>query len=97
MDATLTLKIPSSLQEAIDQEARNQGTTVESLAAEVLRERFTPVESQPVAENGGGTLADRLAYYIGAIDSAEHDPGDARPARSEYGKLLLERHRKGYP
>jgi hypothetical protein len=97
MDATLTLKIPSALQKAIDQEARSQGTTVESLAAEVLRERFAPGESQPVAENGGGTLADRLAYYIGAIDSGEDDPGDARSSRSEYGKLLLDRHRKGYP
>jgi hypothetical protein len=97
MDATLTLKIPSSLQQAIDQAARSQGTTVESLAAEVLRERFTPADDQPVVEDGGGTLADQLAYYIGAIDSAEYVPNDARPSGSQYGKSLLKRHREGYP
>lgn len=97
MDATLTLRIPSSLQQAIDEEARSQGTTVESLAAEVLRERFTPGEHQPSAKDGGGTLADRLAYYIGAVDSAEYLPDEARTSGSGYGKLLLNRHLEGYP
>lgn len=97
MDATLTLRIPPSLQQAIDEEARSQGTTVESLAAEVLRERFTPGERHPSVDDGGGTLADRLAYYIGAIDSAAYVPDGARPSGSEYGKRLLNRHLDGYP
>lgn len=97
MDATLTLKIPSSLQQAIDEAARNRGTTVESLAAEVLRERFTPEEGSLPVKEDGGTLADRLAYYIGAVDSAEYGAGDARPSGSEYGKRLLNRHLEGYP
>lgn len=97
MDATLTLTVPSSLKQAIDEEARNQGTTVESLAAEVLRRQFTPREGEKDAREGDGTMADRLRYYIGAIDSAEPVPDDARPAGSAFGKLLLDRHRNGYP
>jgi hypothetical protein len=97
MDATLTLTIPSSLQHAIDEAARDRGTTVESLAAEVLRERFTPEEGSPSVEEGGGTLADRLAYYIGAVDSAEYVADVARPSGSEYGKRLLNRHLEGHP
>jgi hypothetical protein len=97
MDATLTLTVPSSLRQAIDEAARSQGTTVESLAAKVLRERFTPGEERAAAENGGGTLADQLEYYIGAIDSAEYASEDTRPSGSAFGKLLLDRHRKRYP
>jgi hypothetical protein len=97
MDATLTLKVPSSLKQAIDEEARSQGTTVESLAAEVLRERFTPREGHMAAGNGGGTMADQLEYYIGAIDGGEYLADDSRPSGSAFGKLLLDRHRNGYP
>lgn len=97
MDATLTLTVPSSLKQAIDEEARSQGTTVESLAAEVLRKRFAPHEDEAAARGEDGTMADRLRYYIGAIDGAEPVPDDARPAGSAFGKLLLDRHRNGYP
>lgn len=48
----------------------------------------------------GGSLADQLAYYIGAIDSAECVPDGApssRPVGTEYGQLLLKRHREGHP
>jgi hypothetical protein len=48
-------------------------------------------------EDGSGTLADQLAYYIGAIDSAEYVRSDAQSSGSGYGKSLLKRHREGYP
>lgn len=99
MDATLTLKIPSSLQQAIDEVARSQGTTVESLAAEVLRERFTPADGAPVGENGAGTLADLLAEHIGVLDSGELVPGGARMSerRKDYADMLLRDHRGRRP
>lgn len=99
MDATLTLKIPSSLQQAIDEAARSQGTTVESLAAEVLRERFTPANNLSGGENGGGTLADLLAEHIGVLDSGELVPGGARMSerRKDYADMLVRDHRGRRP
>lgn len=99
MDATLTLRIPPALHQAIDDAARTQGTTVESLAAEVLRERFAPENGQTAAETGGGTLADLLAPYIGVLDSGEVVPGGARLSerRRDYAAMLLRDHREGRP
>jgi predicted transcriptional regulator len=97
MDAAMTLKLPSALKQAIDETARREGTTAESLATEVLRERFTPEEGSLSVGEDGGTLADRLAYYIGAVDSSEYVADDARRSGSEYGRRLLDRHLEGYP
>ena len=90
MDATITLKLTPALQQAIDAEARREGTTVESLAA---------TDQPSGAESGGGTLADLLAEHIGVLDSGELVPGGARMSerRKEYAEMLLRDHRNGRP
>jgi hypothetical protein len=96
MDSTLTLTVPSSLRQAIDEVARSQGTTVESLAARVLRERFAPADDHdPVVDDEGGTLADLLAEHVGVLDSGELVPGGARMSerRKDYADMLLRDHR----
>jgi hypothetical protein len=99
MDATITLKLPSALRQAIDAEARREGTTLESLAAQALRERFTPGADQASLEEGGGTLADLLAEHIGVLDSGELIPGGARLSerRAEYADMLMRDHRERRP
>lgn len=102
-EATVTIVPPPELQQALDDAARKQGTTAESLAVTLLKGLLLPAtesrEEEPAIPEDG-SLADRLAYYIGAIDSSEYvRDGAHRSGRtgSEYGKLLLKRHREGYP
>lgn len=99
MDATLTLTIPDTLREAIDAAARTQGTTVESLVAQALRERFVPAPDRPDGDEDGGSLADLLAEHIGVLDSSEIVPGGARMSerRRDYGQMLLADHRNMRP
>jgi hypothetical protein len=98
----VTIIPPPRLQQALDEAARRQGTTAELLAVTLLTGLLLPVAAETEAEvvPEGGSLADQLSYYIGAIDSGEHVAGGARLSErtgSEYGKLLLKRHREGYP
>ena len=78
---------------ALDRAARRQGTTAELLVKSAIEPLLA---SEAQHENPeGGSLADQLAYYIGAIDSGEHAPSGR--AGTTFGKLLLKRHRDGYP
>jgi hypothetical protein len=96
----MTINAPPALHDALDEAARRQGTTPESLAVALLSDLLLPAPPAGTAIPDGGSLADQLAYYIGAIDSGEYVPGGARFSErtgTEYGKLLLKRHREGYP
>jgi hypothetical protein len=99
----VTIIPPPQLKQALDEAARKQGTTAESLAVALLSGLLLPsavaAAEEPSAPEGG-SLADQLSYYIGSIDSGEYVPGGARLSErtgSEYGKLLLKRHRESYP
>ena len=95
----MTIIPPPRLQHALDEAARKQGTTAESLAlsllSDILLSSSESEEEEPVTREGR-SLADRLAYYIGAIDSGEYDSAGTHTG-TEYGRLLLKRHREGYP
>lgn len=84
-------------EQALGKAARRQGTTPELLVMSAVEMLLAPIEEDATVPEGG-SLADQLSYYIGAVDSAEHAPDGApssRPAGTEFGKLLLERHREG--
>lgn len=94
----MTIIPPPRLQEALDEAARRQGTTAESLAVTLLSGLLLPADPGEAAIPEGGSLADQLSYFIGAIDSGEHVPdgaGVSDRTGTEYGKLLLKRHREG--
>jgi hypothetical protein len=95
----VTIIPPPALQQALDEVARKQGTTAESVAVTLLTDLLLPSaeKKQEAGIPAGGSLADRISYYIGAIDSGEYVPNDAQSSGSEYGKSLLKRHREGYP
>jgi hypothetical protein len=95
----VTIVPPPELQHALDEAARKEGTTAESLALTLLSGILLPSpesEEQEPATRVGRSLADRLAYYIGAVDSGESAAAGAHGG-TEYGRLLLKRHREGYP
>lgn len=79
---------------ALDRAARRQGTTAELLVKSAVEPLLASGEEREIPE--GGSLADQLAYYIGAIDSGDNAPASERTGTA-YGKLLLKRHREGYP
>ncbi len=95
----MTIIPPPALQQALDEAARRQGTTPESLAVTLLSDLLLPQGTEEEAIPEGGSLADQLADFIGAIDSGDYVPGGARLSerRAEYGEMLLRRHREGYP
>lgn len=98
MTTTMTIPMTPELRQALGRAAKEQGTTPETVAYQTLRERLVADDPQTGAI-GPRTLADRLAPYIGVLDSGETTPGGARMSkrRADYGKMLLQRHREGYP
>ncbi len=91
----MVISLTPDLEHALTDEARDRGTTPESLALESLRERFVAApSSESPAE--GETLADFLRDHIGVLHSSEHVSGGARMSESCGEKLtagLLEKHR----
>lgn len=93
----LTLNIPPEIEEALQVEASQRGTTPELLALDSLRERF-PAHPEPESSiKEAGSMADFLAGYIGALHSSEHVPGGAQMSESSgqrLAEILLEKRRR---
>jgi|FLYL01.1.fsa_nt_gi hypothetical protein len=91
MKITLTPEIERALLER----ARRQGTTVERLALDSLREQF--VTSSP-STSTTDTLADFLKDHLGVLHSSESTPDGARWSEADgsaFAKGLLEKRRQG--
>jgi hypothetical protein len=70
----MTIILPPELQQALEEQAEQQGTTPELLAIDRLRSLLLP----PVVPNspeGEGTMADFFADFIGSIHSSQVVPG----------------------
>ncbi len=96
MVITLTPEIEQALNELADK----QGTTIELLALTAIREKFlyrrTPKAKAKTRKVK--TLADRLAPYIGVISSSEVIPGGANMSADSGKKFsigLLEKRKQG--
>lgn len=74
----MNISLPSDIERAVVEYAREQGTTPELLVIDSLRERFllSPLLNTPT--EGEGTLADFLGQHIGILHSSEHVSGGAR-------------------
>jgi hypothetical protein len=72
----MNINLPPEIEQAVVDQAREQGTTPELLVIDSLRERFLlpPSLSAPTE----GTLADFLGKHIGILHSGEHISGGAR-------------------
>jgi predicted transcriptional regulator len=94
----VTIELSPDLQQALDDAAREQGTTPQTLAAEWLRERLFPTSSQAYAATGPRNLAERLAGYVGVLDSGEHFPGGAQMSErtgEQFTDILVQRREQG--
>lgn len=94
----MTIELSSDLQQALDDAAREQGTTPQTLAAEWLRERLFPAISQAYAATAPRNLAERLGGYVGILDSGEHVPGGAQMSErtgEQFTEILVQRRERG--
>jgi hypothetical protein len=90
------LTLTPEIENALEEQARQQGTTPEHLALEALREKFvTPITKQSIE----GTLADFLADFAGVLDSNEHVSGGAQMSEEsgkKYAQGMVEKRAKGH-
>ncbi|HEY0602482.1 MAG TPA: hypothetical protein VGD58_06210 [Herpetosiphonaceae bacterium] len=95
MNITLT----PDIEQALEEQAREQGTTPEQLALDSLRQQFVdPTKSKPDS-TFEGSLADFLGDSIGSIDSNEHVPGGAQMSEStgkSFTQGLLKKRQQGH-
>lgn len=92
----MTITLTPELEQALEQRARQQGTTPEVLAIDSLTKTYLPRAAFPTEE--GETLANYWADYIGTIDSTEFVPGGANLSEDtgrKFAELMVEKYRKG--
>jgi len=74
----MNITLSPEIERALEEQAREQGTTPEQLALESLHRQFVaPTESKP-GPTFEGSLADFLGDLIGSLNSSEHVPGGAQ-------------------
>jgi hypothetical protein len=107
----MEIHLPPDLEAELEEEARLSGFTVEKLITICVAEHFAKVRRvsapQPPPPHykpedfPPGSLAERIAEYIGVLDSSELGPEAQKwlplseNTGEKFGKMLLEKHRKG--
>ncbi len=94
MNITLTPEI----EQILNQIARKQGATVESIVLKTLRECFFQKETKKPERSEKHNLADMLEGYIGKIDSGGIVQGGAQMSTNtekRFADILAEKHRQG--
>jgi hypothetical protein len=94
----MTIELTAELEQMLDDVARRQGTTSESLVLMAVR-NIISAAGQESPKAPARSLADRLAPHIGVLDSGELIPGGARLSerRKEYAEMLMRDHLQGRP
>lgn len=94
----MTLDFTPEVRRKLDEKARLQGTTPESLVLAAVQKLLSTAE-QELESTPARSLADRLAPHLGVLDSGELIPGGARLSerRKEYAELLMRDHLQGRP
>jgi len=95
----MILALTPDIEQALAEQAQQQGTTPEQLALDSLRQQFvrsTPMERVPAQP---GTLAELLGDSIGVLGSREHVPGGAQLSEASgkaFTSILEEKRRRGH-
>lgn len=93
----MTITLTPDLERALQDRAKEQGTTPELLALETLRRHVLPTQAG-IQSPAGETMADFLKGFIGIVNSGEVVPGGARMSEDcgrKFAEGLLEKRRLG--
>ena len=85
----MNIVLPPEIEQAVAEHARKQGTTLELLVLESLRDRFVPSEASDSPGENEGSLADFLSEHIGVLHSSEHIQGGARMSEDSGKKFAV--------
>lgn len=88
-----TITLPPEIEEPLTKAAQEQGTTLELLAIDCLRQRFTPSPTEEKASENE-TLFDFLSGYVGTVDGPAEALSENCGQRFTQG--LLEKQRRGH-
>lgn len=89
----MNITLPPEIEGPLAEQARQCGTTPESLAVETLRRAFVPpgAEEPPASER---TLHDRLVSYIGAIEGTGENLSEN--CGDQFTDYLVEKKQRGH-
>ena len=95
---TLTLTLTPDIEQALAEEAGDQGTTPELLALDSLRQRFVARRASERPSFEAASLAELLDGHLGTLHSSEEVPGGARMSEDGGGRFaagMVEKRRRG--
>jgi hypothetical protein len=99
----MNIRLTPEIEKVLGDLAEKQGTSIELLAIQTLRQRFLADEMQSLGRtmkrpHDAKTLADLLCGYIGIIDSGEILKGGAQMSKNtgkKFTELLMDKRRQG--
>jgi hypothetical protein len=99
----MVITLTPEIEQALNELAKKQGTTIEILAVKTLQERLFLSKPKPLVRKSRtrhpqSTLADFLDGYVGVFDSSELVKGGAQMSKNtskKFGEILLEKRRQG--
>lgn len=99
----MIITLTPEIEQALNEIAEKQGTTIEVLVLNTLREKlFTPTAkpNRKISQKlqRAKTLADFLAGYVGVLDSNEFTQGGAQMSKNtgkKFAEILIEKRRQG--
>jgi len=89
----VTITLTPELEQAVNERARQQGTTPELLIQNDLRQKYLPAESAAMSSEGE-TMAEFFAGYIGSVNSSDLAPEGSDLSEDtgrKFKELLLKR------
>jgi hypothetical protein len=94
----VTIDMTPEMEQKLDDLARRQGTTPESLVLSAVEQLLTPAGSE-YDRPPPGSMAEFLEGYVGVFDSREWVPGGARLSErtsEQFTDLLEQKRREGH-
>ena len=94
----MIITLRPEVEQALTEQARQQGTTPEHLALASLHKQFVETEAQMRQPQTQATLFDFLGPAIGILHSSEHVPGGTQMSTDsgrKFTEMLLKQRRQG--
>lgn len=94
----MVITLTPDLEQALREQAFQQGTSPEQLALASLRERFIKSPASKVASNMKGSMFEYLSGYIAVLHSSEYVAGGAQMSKNtgkRFAKGMLKKREQG--